>query len=366
MTAELDKLIDRTWNTSLERISRKEAVVARPSLGDNIDLHVPQTRVLLLVEANPAFAAMIYNSSYASAYRNSQAIMRKLGMPADYFWKFEYWLKQRAFDTMRKVINKVFTTMISRNGEGGLDVLDVDVERIRFTLTFKDCAECAGIAAPRGICYYHAGTFSGIIASLINTRLDGFETNCHSKGDGACVFLAGRSDDPEMKTRLADYLSPGKIETKIVEGLSRSLQGQPLRAIGNMVDLGYYHLMIINSILSDPGRLSQFSFDTGVAYGAGIAPVIAEFYHESAVETMRKYYRHFYQLDVKTIDIGADIDLVLVECAEVDATLKSKELIAFLLGELQGLISNLLNRKVVYKDCWFENASLRVRLSPLV
>ncbi len=364
MATEMDKLIDDAWNSLLARLAKKELGQVRPSLGDDIDLFVPQAMTLLLLESNPGVASLLYKSSYTSANRNVYAIMKKLGMPADYFWKFEYWLKQRAFDTMRRVVNKVFSAMISLNREGGLDVLDVDVERIRFTLTFKECAECAGIAARRGICYYHAGTFAGIIASLINARLDSFELDCSSKGDAACVFLAGRSEDPEIKAGLADYLSPGRIETRTVERLNGVLQGQPRRSSGNLVDLGYYHLMITNSLVTDPERLSLLSFDTGAAYGAGIAPVIAGFYHDSGAEVMRKYYRQLYQLDVKTVDTGADIVVVLAECAETAAPLQSKQLISFLLGELQGLLSNLLDRKVVFKDCWFEDSGLRVRLSP--
>jgi hypothetical protein len=29
--------------------------------------------------------------------------MRRLGMPPDYFWKFEYWTDERAFETLGKV-----------------------------------------------------------------------------------------------------------------------------------------------------------------------------------------------------------------------------------------------------------------------
>lgn len=60
------------------------------------------------------------------------------------------------------------------------------------------------------------------------------------------------------------------------------------------------------------------------------------------------------------------MDIVLGECAEVAATLKSKELLGFLFGELQGLVSHLINRRMVYTESWFEDTALRVRLSPQV
>ena len=43
------------------------------------------------MEANPTAIHTVYDSAYSSAYRNTFVIMKKLGMPADYFWKFEYW-----------------------------------------------------------------------------------------------------------------------------------------------------------------------------------------------------------------------------------------------------------------------------------
>jgi hypothetical protein len=45
---------------------------------------------------------------------------------------------------------------------------------------------------------------------------------------------------------------------------------------------------------------------------------------------------------------------------------KNKELLRFLFGEIQGLISQLLNRKMVFQTGEFENSDLKIRLSPRV
>ena len=91
MDTELEKLTDEVWQSALGRIMKKDMPVVRTSLGDDIDLYVPQMRTLMMVEANPDIASLIYSSSRVSANRNVFVIMKRLGMPADYFWKFEYW-----------------------------------------------------------------------------------------------------------------------------------------------------------------------------------------------------------------------------------------------------------------------------------
>ena len=364
MNSDLEKLIDGVWNLSLDRVAKKEVPVARPSLGDDIDLCIPQTRTLLMLEANPAFASVIYSSAYVSTNRNAYAIMRKLGMPADYFWKFEYWMKQRALETLGKVINRVFTAMMKINREGNLSLEDVDVENVRFTLSFNDCVECAGIKTGLGICYYHAGTFAGIVAALLSKDMDGIEINCHATGGDACVFLIGKRDDQEIIDRVNDYLSPSKIETKIDDSLNSCLQGNPVRSMGNKVNISYYDLMVINGIISDPNLLFSSSFEVGVEHGKRLASMITGFYHENQLGVIGKYYNQLRHLDVRAIEVEGNIDIVLTECAEITTIVKSKELLGFLFGELQGLVLTILNRKMAYKESWFDNNDLTVRLSP--
>jgi len=206
----MEQLVDEVWSSSLRKISSKEVPAARPSLGDDIDLYVPQERTLLLLEANPVLGSLVYNSSYASASRNAYVIMRKLNMPPDYFWEFEFWPRERAFDTLEKVINRVFVAIMNQNREGLLTLKDVDAEHTRFVISFGDCAECAGVGAATNICYYHAAMFAGIIAALVNKEMDGYETECQATGDDACVFQIGARDDPEIAARLSEYLAPGR------------------------------------------------------------------------------------------------------------------------------------------------------------
>ncbi len=366
MDVDIEKMIDEVWNSSLNRISKKESSTVRPSLGDDIDLYIPQTRTLLLLRDNPNLASLIYNSSYDSAKRNAYIIMRKLGMPADYFWAFEYWSKERAFDTLQRVINRVFTAMMDKNKEGELALEDVDAEHVRFTFSFKDCAECAGIVAERYLCYYHAAMFAGIMAALIGKDTDGVEVECHARGNDKCIFLIGRRDDKEIGDKVNNYLANADIVIKMDDRLSNCLCGHPIRGMGNMVNIGYYQLMIGNCMITNPALFSSSSFDAGIDYGAHLADVITKHFAENKVDVIKKYYNQLRHLDVRMIETGDNIDIVLVECAEVAAVLQRKELLSFLFGELQGLASKLMNRNIVYKESWFEGNDLRVRLSPEV
>ena len=364
MDNELEKLTDDIWQSSLARIAKKELPVLRTFLGDDIDLYVPQMRTLLMVEANPDIAAAIYNSSRISAKRNVIVIMKKLGMPADYFWKFEYWVRDRAFETLRRVINKVFSAMMNVNKEGSLDLLDVDIEHMRLTVSFKDCVECAGVVNEKGICYYHAGTFSGIISALLNKDMDAFETTCYAKGNDVCTFLIGKKDDPEITAKMSDYLLTTKLETKINERLNTCLQGNAIRSMGNLVNIGYYSSIIANSLMTSPAEVSSSSFDIGVKYGTRLASIITTFYQDSQIDIIKKYYMQLHQIDIIMISVGENVEIIMAECAEATTMLKSKELLNFLFGELQGLISQFLSRKMVYQESSFENSNVRVRFSP--
>lgn len=360
----MEKFIDSVWALSLERIAKKGTAGAlRSSLGDDIDIYIPQIHTIMLLQANPEIASFIYKSAYTSANRNTYTVMKKLGMPPDYFWKFEYWPKERAYDTLKRVINRVFTAMMNLNKEGSLDLTNVDVEKLRLTIAFKDCAECAGVAAAKGICYYHAATFAGIIGALIGKDMDAFETECHAPNGAACVFLIGKRDDPEMAAGLGEYLVPPEF-TGVDKRLADCLSGNSLRSQGNLVNIGYYQLMLTNILASNPEMLAAASFEAGVEHGKRMAPVIAEFFGANDLDVIGKYYCRLHHLTVRGVAVGDGVDITLSEIAEVAAALRKQELLEFLFGELQGLVSSLLESNMVYRESHLDGNDLAVRLSP--
>jgi predicted hydrocarbon binding protein len=366
MELEIEKVIDDVWDYLLNKIRKREVSQTRTYLGDDIDLGVPQARILLLLASNPALSSLMYLSAYASTRRNAYIMMRKLGMPADYFWKFEYWPKERAFGTLQKLLDRVFSAMMSQIKEGQLELADIDVEQMRFQLRFKNCAECAGVHVGQRICFYHAGVFAGIISALINKELDGFELECCAQGDDSCLFLIGNRDDEEIEKSLSDYLGGVEVKPEVEERLKQSLQDLPVRSLGNLVDIGYHQLIVANSLGSDPKLISSTSFETGCEYGKRLAPIIADFYQQGDQEAIAKYYRQVRELKIEVARGETGLNMRITDCAEVAGGLQNKDMLAFLLGELQGLASGLLQEEVVYQECHFEGDSLVIGFLPQV
>jgi len=366
MDAEIEKIIDDLWNSGLSRVSKKEKPAARPRLGDLVDLIVPQDRIISMLESNPTLSSLIYYAAYASANRNAYIIIRKLNMPAEYFWKYEFWPKERAFTTLQKVINRVFTAILNENKEGLLSLDDVDAEKMRFTVSFQECAECAGLNAARQLCYYHAGTFAGIISGLMSREMDGFETTCTATGNKQCTFVIGKREDPEIAVKLTDYLAPKKLGIKIEDRVRDGLRKNATRSLGRLVNIEYYQLMVSNSILSNPALFSASSFSVGVEAGARLASILQETYRGNPLEMMNQYYRQLRQLEIEAIESGADTIITLTECAEVVPALQRKEMLGFLLGELQGMFSVFTGKNLTCAESWFEKGALKARLSPKV
>ena len=364
MNKDIEQQIDAVWSASLEKMIKKDLTSIRPSLGDYVDLYVPQIRTLLLMEANPAAAKSIYDSAHASANRNTYYIMKKLGMPADYFWKFEYWPKDRARETLRKVINKVFSSMMNRTKEGGLELESVEIEPVRITIAFSDCVECASMVADKPVCFYHTATFAGILTSLLNRGMSAYESQCRATGGSSCVIIIGNKEDTEIAAEMSRYLAPIKLSTSVDERLNLCLKGNQSRTMGNLVDIGYYDLMLLSSILAEPELANVSDFKLGVEHGTKIAPLLKTFYQNESLEVLQKYFGQIQHLIVKSIDqTENEINLTLQECAEVNSTLRRQELLNFLFGEAQGLISILAKKQVAFKDSEFNSDSLKIRFS---
>ena len=189
----MDKIIESAWLELLAKATKKKETSSGSMPGEDIDLFIPQSRMFNLEESNQAVPRLIYLSAQESARRNAYLIVRKLGMPSDYFWKFEFWPQERAFTTLSKIVHRIFSTIMSESGEGKLTVRELLIEPLRIRIDFENCVECAGInGIGHGVCYYHAGTFAGIIASLVNRDdIDCYEEDCCASGKEFCSFILG-------------------------------------------------------------------------------------------------------------------------------------------------------------------------------
>ncbi|MFC2056735.1 V4R domain-containing protein, partial [Chloroflexota bacterium] len=228
----MDRIVDQAWASLMAKAMKKQDML-RPDMGDWIDLYVSQSRLLSLIESNPALPGILYSSAQSSARRNAGNIVKRLGMPVDYFWKFEYWPKARALTNLGQIVKRVFASMLAQAKEGNMELVELDVDPLRISINFGDCAECSGITGLElGICYYHAGIFSGILSALINRDLDGFETACGACGDESCLFIMGDKEDEYIKTKYDIYISPPEFKADLALRLEESLNDVPVRAFG--------------------------------------------------------------------------------------------------------------------------------------
>ncbi len=360
----MDNIIDNAWASLLASVLKKRNVL-RPEIGDEIDLYVPQSRLLSMLEANPDLPQQLYTSAYESARRNASIIVGKLGMPADYFWKFEYWPKARAFATLEKIVSRVFASIMKQANEGELKIVDLSIDPLKIEITFKDCVECAGLKGfSHGICYYHAGTLAGILSGLINRDLSGIETACQVTGSESCNFTIGDSSEDEIKRMYTDYITPPVVNTDLVSRAEESLSKTPARSLGNMVDISYLQLAVANTLQADPEKYASSSYEIGADLGKKLAPVLTDIISGDNFETLERYYLQLGEFEVEINGDSSQLDLKIRECAESSGTDKLIEMTSFLTGELCGIISEMMNTEMKPAESRFEGENLLLTFIP--
>lgn len=358
----IDKIIDQAWASLLASLLKKRDVV-RPEMGEEINLFIPQSRLLSLACSNPGICKLIYQAAQTSARRNANLIVRKLGIPPDYFWKFDFWPKARAFTNLSKIVNKIFSSMMSQAKEGNFEILDLDFDPFRISTNFSDCVECAGISGfQQGICYYHAGAFSGIISGLINRDLDGFETSCRARGGSSCAMTLGDRADEFIEAGTERYLSPIDMNTDLASRLEKTFLNLPVRALlGSQVNINYLKLVLANALLADP-NLSHFT--VGTELGRKLAPILSKFYKNEGLQKISDYYSQLNEFKLHIKENNATLELMIKECAESAGDLKVIEMPSFTLGELQGLISKFSKSEMGLRESRFEDDKLLLTFSP--
>ncbi|MFC2011076.1 V4R domain-containing protein [Chloroflexota bacterium] len=360
----MDSIVDQAWASLLASVMKKRDIL-RPEIGDEIDLYVPQSRLLSLLASNPTIPGQLCSYAQLSARRNANNIVRKLGMPADYFWKFEYWPKARAMTGLGQIVKRVFSSMMTQAKEGNLEIVEIDVDPLRITINFGDCAECAGIVGfEYGICYYHAGCFSGILSGLLNRDLNGFETDCCTRGDESCRFIIGDKEDEYIKTEYDTYISPPGISTDLVSRLEKSINKLPVRSLGNLVDINYHQLVAAGTLFNDPQHFASINFEIGSQLGRKMAPILSKCYGGEGLQTISDCLHGTGYSCVEIEESKPDVKLVFRECADAIGDIKTMEMMSFLFGELQGLLSELTKTEMILKESRFENDNILLTFTP--
>jgi hypothetical protein len=362
--AGLDALIDEVWSLFLDDLKQKGHPQARTTFGDEVNLFVPQVRLLLPLHANPRFPISLYTASYLGARRNAYAIMRKLDMPPDFFWKFEYWTNERAFEVLSKVINRIFREIMRTTKEGLLSVQNAstDPKEIQIQLALAECVECFGVSATHSLCYYHAGTFTGILSALLGKELDCYETACCATGGATCEFMVVNKGKGEA---LEQYLNPPRIDFALPQRLKSVLDGQTRPSIGTDANLRYYHLVLLNSLITNPKLFSASSYELGKDYGKNLVQFLAQYYQKQEHELLgvvTQYYRVLKHLQLELTE-GAVV-LRAAEIAEISGLATNADFLSFLIGELEGIVSVLRHAPLRCTEPIFEGNELILKLKP--
>ena len=337
---------------------------ARPMLGDGIHLFIPQVVTMALLSANPAFARLLYRSGYSSAKRNAYFIMRRLDMPADFFWKFELWDDERAFTTLRKVVDRIFTSLMSRHNVGLLALDSVDVDRYRFEVSYASCAECFGLTSTHPVCFFHAGVFAGILGAMLDRDLDAHEEACTVSGARACRFKIGTRSDRAIAAPLDEQLNNPAVTIDVSQQAQSSFEEREAREIGNLVDIGYYQLLLSSSFLTNLPMLDQACFSIGAEIGKALAPLLPRWFEGDAAGMIGEFYRRFRYMEVGVADLGDAIDVQVAEAPEALGPLADTSLVPFLSGELESLLSKLTERPVTYDSMRSNSSGLLLRFAP--
>ena len=347
-----ERVVDQVWSRALDKIVKASAVAtARPGLGDEIDLFVPQAVTTSLLGANPAFARLLYSSGDISAKRNAYFMIRRLGMPADFFWKFDYWDDDRAFTTLKKVMDRIFASLMSRHKAGLLELRSVDVQRSRFEVSFGGCVECSGLASSQPICFFHGGVFSGILDAMLDRDFDAVEEECAAAGGITCRFNIGLRTDRAIAAPLDAWMS--SPASNVIDGARRarvSLEGQRTRDIGNLVDIGYYQLLLASSLLPNLEMLTKACFGAGQEIGRVVAPLLRQKFRGNHAAVISEFYSYLRYMKIEVVDAVGAINVRVEEAPETLGPLANTTLVPFLCGELESLLSALTETPVRYQS----------------
>ena len=95
-----------------------------------------------------------------------------------------------------------------------------------------------------------------------------------------------------------------------------------------------------------------------------MAPVLAEFYGHEGLHKMSEYYSQLGEFYIEIKEDKPQLELVISECAESVGPIKIMEMMSFLSGELQGLVSELTKTEMILKESHFEDDKLLMIFEP--
>ncbi|MBI4361726.1 MAG: hypothetical protein HY558_00980 [Euryarchaeota archaeon] len=161
------------------------------------------------VTALPTARKNLYTISHHNSQRSTRIFVKQANMPKDMFWKFNFWSKEKALAVVGEIADKIFSEMMKVNEKAIVKMTDADPQNARFTISYADCDECAGLSGSHSpTCAYHAGIFAGLFSTLLGQEFEAYETQCHATGAPACTFTLGSKANADVQASLQSFLNP--------------------------------------------------------------------------------------------------------------------------------------------------------------
>lgn len=107
-------------------------------------------------------------------------------------------------------------------------------------------------------------------------------------------------------------------------------------------------------LLAEPPHLTATNLDIGSQLGRKLAPVLAGFYGHEGLQNISDYYSQLGEFRIEVKGDKPQLELVIRECAESIGDTKIMEMMSFLFGELQALVSELTKTEMILKESRFE------------
>jgi predicted hydrocarbon binding protein len=364
--ANTERIVDEVWERSLRKITKAGAGgPLRGSMGDDLDMVLPQATLSSLLVSNPAFARVLYTAGYTSAKRNAYVLTRQVGMPPDFFWQFDNWTDQRAQETMSKILGRIFAAIFTTQKQGKMTLESVDVERNRFIMAFGDSVDASGMASATPLCYFHAGLFAGILGALLDRDLDAVEQECLAQGGKTCRFLIAKPDDRLIRQAMDERMANATFRLDLAKRVGDSLDQLAVRELGNMVDVGYYQLLLSTVFLSQISALAEACQEAGENLGSAFAQVLTgHFPGAPTLEAVRQLYRQLRYTDLNIVVDGDSIEVQVLEAPEALGPLAQVAFLPFLQGELQALLQAVTGKALRLKESGQGQNGLRLRFAP--
>jgi hypothetical protein len=282
-------------------------------------------------------------------------------MPADFFWKFDQWSKERAFSTLSRVMERVFAALMARHNAGLLKLESVNVERGHFEVSFDSCAECQGASASRPACFFHAGTFAGIMAAMLNRRMEAVELTCEAVGGGPCRFLIGDEADRRLSAQSEAALEGKALELRVSRGKDGAA-GQD--GVAGLVALSYYQLLLASAFLPNLAVLEDACMSAGRRIGKNLATLL-----DGGSDPAGQISRLYSELRYMSVDVreaNGGITVTATGAPETLGPMRDAALVPFICGELESLLSALTGRKSAFAGVERQGENLLLRFAPEV